>query len=310
LPRCAGQDKRDQNRNKGNILPRIAYVNGRYDALALAGVSVEDRGFQFADGVYEVIAVMNGVQLDAAAHHQRLGYSLDALAIDWPCTPAVLPMLISEILRRNRVSEGLVYVQITRGVASRDHPFPPAGTPSSLIITAKPYDFSKRAAQARLGASVITVPDIRWGRCDIKSIGLLPNVLAKEQAKRAGAMEAVFIDGHGMVTEGGSTNMWMIDKAGALITKPLGAEILPGIARHSLMRVAKKADFKIVERAFSKAELLAAREAFFTSTTAPYMPIVQVDGEAIGGGEVGEVSHKLLDVVWREIKRQTGFVTK
>jgi D-alanine transaminase len=289
-------------------LPRIAYVNGRYEALAQAGVSIEDRGYQFADGVYEVIAVMNGNQLDGAAHHQRLDYSLRALDINWPCTPAVLPILINEVLRRNRVTEGLVYVQVTRGVAPRDHFFPPAGTPSSLIITAKPYDFSKRAAQARQGASVITVPDIRWGRCDIKSISLLPNVLAKEQARRAGAMEAVFIDDHGMVTEGGSTNMWMVDKKGVLITKALGPEILPGIARHSLMRAAQKAGFKIEERSFSKAEFLNAREAFYTSTTAPCMPIVQVDGEAIGSSNVGDICHKLLDLTWREIKRKTGFV--
>jgi D-alanine transaminase len=291
-----------------SILPRIAYVNGRYEALAVAGVSIEDRGFQFADGVYEVIAVLNGVQLDAAAHLARLDYSLDALAMDRPCTPAVLPILIAQVLRQNRVTEGLVYLQITRGAAPRDHFFPPAGTPSSLIITAKPYDFSKRAAQARDGAKVITVPDIRWSRCDIKSISLLPNVLAKEQAKRAGAIEAVFIDDQGMVTEGGSTNMWMVDKKGTLITKALGSEILPGIARHALLRAAKKAGFKIVERSFSKAELLNAREAFFTSTTAPCMPIVQVDGEAIGSGNVGDICHKLLDLTWREIKRQTGFV--
>ncbi len=289
-------------------MPRIAYVNGRYVALAQGAVSIEDRGFQFADGVYEVIAVMNGQQLDASGHLLRLDRSLAALEMDWPCTPRVLPLLINEVLRRNRVSEGLVYLQITRGVAARDHPFPPPGTPATLVISAKPYDFSKRAGAARQGASVITVPDIRWGRCDIKTIALLPNVLAKEQAKRTGAMEAVFVDTHGMITEGGSTNIWMVDKTGALMTKPLGPEILPGIARQTLMRVAKKAGFKIVERAFSKHQLLGAHEAFFTSTTAPCMPIVQVDGDAIGKGAVGAVSHKLLDLVWREIKRQTGFV--
>ncbi len=289
-------------------LPRIAYVNGRYVALAQAGVSIEDRGFQFADGVYEVIAVLNGAMLDAHGHLLRLADSLAALEMVSPCTPRVLPILIAEVLRRNRVSEGLVYLQITRGVATRDHLFPPPGTPTTLVITAKPYDFTKRASMARQGTAVITVPDIRWGRCNIKTIALLPNVLAKEQAKRAGATEAVFIDASGMVTEGGSTNMWMVDKAGALVTRPLGPEILPGIARQTLMRVAKKAGFKIVERAFSKHQLLGAREAFYTSTTAPCLPIVQVDGEAIGTGTVGATSHKLLDLVWREIKRQTGFV--
>jgi D-alanine transaminase len=290
------------------ILARIAYVNGRYIALAQAAVSIEDRGFQFADGVYEVIAVMNDVQLDASDHLLRLARSLAALEMDWPCTPRALPLLISQVLRRNRVSEGLVYLQVTRGVAARDHPFPPPGTPATLVVTAKPYDFSKRASVARQGASVVTVPDIRWGRCDIKTIALLPNVLAKEQAKQAGAMEAVFVDTHGMITEGGSTNMWMVDKSGALITRPLGPEILPGIARNTLLRVAKNAGLKIIERTFSKRQLLESREAFFTSTTAPCMPIVRVDGENIGTGVVGATSHKLLDLVWAEIKRQTGFV--
>jgi D-alanine transaminase len=307
LRALARQDKPEQSKSKEQDVSRIAYVNGRYEALSRAGVSIDDRGLQFADGVYEVIAVLNGVQLDEAAHHRRLQQSLAALELNWPCTPRVLPRLIAEVIKRNRVRDGLVYVQITRGVAPRDHPFPPAGTPSTLIITAKPYDFSKRASAARQGADVITMPDIRWRRCDIKSISLLPNVLAKEQARRSGAMEAVFVDDAGMVTEGGSTNMWMVDHGGALITRPLGPEILSGIARETLMRVARKSGIKIVERRFSVAEMRSAHEAFFTSTTAPCMPIVRVDDKSIGNGVVGSVCLALLDLLWHEIKRQTGF---
>jgi D-alanine transaminase len=288
-------------------MPQIAYVNGRYERLDRAGVSIQDRGYQFADGVYEVIAVLNGRQLDAHAHLQRLARSLGELEIMPPCSPKVLTFLFGEVLRRNRVHEGLLYLQITRGVAPRDHPFPPPGTSPSLVITAKPYDFAARMTSARTGARVISMDDMRWRRCDIKSISLLPNVLAKEQAKRAGAMEAVFVDDQGNVTEGGSTNMWMVDKNGVLITRPLGPDILPGIARETLLRVARKAKISIKERSFSLAEMKRAREAFFTSTTAPCMPIVQVDEASIGNGEVGSVCTQLLGLLAREIKRQTGY---
>jgi D-alanine transaminase len=289
-------------------LPRIAYVNGRYEPMHRAGVSIEDRGFQFADGVYEVIAVLGGVQLESAAHLKRLDRSLAALELAWPCAPRVLLLLMAEVLRRNRVHDGLLYLQITRGTAPRDHPFPPPGTASTLVITAKPYDFAARQRTAQRGAGVISMPDIRWKRCDIKSISLLPNVLAKEAAKQAGAMEAVFVDASGKVTEGGSTNMWMVDKNGALVTRPLGQDILPGIARETLMRVARKAGLIIIERAFTLVEMKAAREAFFTSTTAPCMPIVRIDDKILGNGAVGSVCERLLDLIAREIKRQTGAI--
>jgi D-alanine transaminase len=301
-----GCDRANIYQTQERILPRIAYVNGRYEPMHRAGVSIDDRGFVFADGVYEVIAVLGGVPLDGTAHMKRLARSLAALALDWPCSKRVLQMLITQVLKRNRVSDGLVYLQITRGVAPRDHPFPPPGTPTTLIITAKPYDFAARMAAARRGASVISTPDLRWRRCDIKSISLLPNVLAKQAAKQAGAMEAVFVDESGMVTEGGSTNMWMVRKDGAILTRPLGPEILPGIARETLLRVAKKAGFTIIERAFSLRDMQAAREAFFTSTTAPCMPIVRVDDMAIGNSVVGSVCEQLLALLAREIKRQTG----
>ncbi len=288
-------------------MPKVAYVNGRYEPITQAGVSIEDRGFQFADGVYEVIAVLRGVQLDGAAHHRRLQRSLGALEIAAPVAPHVLPLLIAEVLKRNHVREGLVYLQITRGVAPRDHPFPPAGTAPSLIISAKPYDFNARAALAQHGVAAISLPDIRWQRCDIKSISLLPNVLAKQAAKVAGAAEAVFVNSAGEVTEGGSTNMWMVDKKGALITRPLGQDILPGIARETLRRAAQKARLKVIERGFSLAEMKAAPEAFFTSTTSPCMPIIRLDGARMGAGSVGPVCTELLDHVWQEIRRQTGF---
>ena len=288
-------------------MPRIAYVNGRYEPLARAGVSIEDRGFQFADSVYEVIAVLAGQMLDEAAHYKRLARSCAELAMAMPMSASALALVLRQLLRRNRVESGLLYVQVTRGVAPRDHAFPDPPVPSTLVATARPYDFAARAALGLKGVKATSVADIRWQRRDIKTTALLANVLAKQQAKQAGAGEAVFVDQAGHVSEGGSTNMFMVDAKGRIITHPLGSLILPGIAREALLRIAAKAQIKVIERAFTLDEMKAAPEAFFTSTTAPIMPITQVDGAAIGKAVPGPVATRLHELLWRDICRQTGF---
>ncbi len=285
---------------------QIAYVNGSYAPIAAQSVSIEDRGFQFADGVYEVVAVFGGQMLDMDAHLTRLARSCRELELPMPMSPRALVSIMQEILRRNRISEGILYQQITRGAARRDHPFPKPGTVPTLVMTARPFDFAGKAQLTRAGVGVHVCPDIRWGRCDIKTIGLLPNVLAKQAAKISGAYEALFVDGD-TVTEGGSTNMWMVDDKGTVITHPSSTDILPGIMRETLMRVAATAQIKIIERKFTLAEFMLAREAFLTSTTAPCLPISNVDGAAMSNGTPGPITLRLARLMWAEIERQTNY---
>lgn len=275
-------------------MPRIAYVNGRYVAHAEAAVHIEDRGYQFADGVYEVCEVARGYIVDLTRHLDRLGRSLSELQIAWPITRRILPIVIGEVVRRNRVTNGLVYMQVTRGVATRDFLFP-ADTKSSLVITAKKVDPAANAGRAESGIKVITVPETRWDRVDIKTVGLLPNVLAKEKARAAGAQEAWFVDTDGNVKEGGSSNAWIVTKAGALVTRPAEHGILRGITRTTLFDVARKLGLTIEERAFSVAEAKTAREAFISSATTIAMPVVAIDGEPIANGHPGSVVHSLRE---------------
>lgn len=274
-------------------MPRIAYVNGRYVAHADAAVHIEDRGYQFADGVYEVCEVARGFIVDMPRHLGRLGRSLSELSIDWPVSRGVLPLLIREVVRRNHVTTGLVYIQVTRGVASRDFLFPPAGTPSSLVITARKADPTAQARRAEAGIRIITVPENRWDRVDIKSVGLLPNVLAKQKAKESGAQEAWFVDDDGMVTEGGSSNAWIITMDGVLVTRPAEHGILRGITRTTLFDVATKLGLKVEERHFSVAEAKAAREAFISSATTIAMPVVSIDGDPVANGHAGSMTLSL-----------------
>jgi D-alanine transaminase len=297
---------RDLSPPQERNMTQTAYVNGRYMPASVAAVSIEDRAFQFADGVYEVIAVLNGQMLDLPGHLLRLARSCAAISIPAPMSDRALVIVLGEMIRRNRLREGILYVQVTRGVAPRDHPFPKPGTPLTLVITARPMNMVAKARLVRSGVQVSVQPDNRWGRCDIKSVGLLPNVLAKQAAKVAGAFEALFVDGD-TVTEGGSTNMWIVDNKGRVITHPAGPEILTGIMREMLMRVAATAQIKVVERKIKLAEFKTAPEAFLTSTTAPCLPIVRVDGKKIGNGKPGPVSLKLAQLMWAEIARQTGF---
>lgn len=274
-------------------MSRIAYVNGRYVPHALAAVHIEDRGYQLADGVYEVCEVRGGRLVDERRHLERLKRSLGELRIAWPLHPSALAVVMREVIRRNRVDEGIVYLQVTRGVAPRDHAFPPAGVRPSLVVTARAMPMAPRQKRAEEGVAVVTAADNRWGRVDIKSVALLPNVLAKQAGREAGAFETWFVDKDGMVTEGTSTNAWMVSADGALVTRPADHGILWGITRAVLLDLVRQEGLRLEERAFSVAEALAAREAFLTSTTSAVTPVVRLDGKAIGSGKPGPVARRL-----------------
>ncbi|RVG45415.1 D-amino-acid transaminase [Sinorhizobium meliloti] len=276
-------------------MPRIAYVNGTYVRHAEAAIHVEDRGYQFADGVYEVCEVRHGFIIDLTRHLDRLGRSLGELRIGWPMSRAALIHVIREVLRRNRVRNGLFYLQVTRGVARRDHVFPDADTPPSIVVTAKRTDPGAIGRKNAEGISAITVPENRWDRVDIKSVGLLPNVLARQQAKEAGAQEAIFVDVDGMVKEGAATNVWIVDREGTLRTRPAESGILRGVTRTTLMDVAKPLGLAIEETAFSVEEMLAAREVFITAATSICFPVVSVDGKTIGNGHPGSIAQNIRE---------------
>ncbi|MEQ9329608.1 MAG: D-amino-acid transaminase, partial [Rhodospirillales bacterium] len=220
-------------------MSRIAYVNGRYVPHGEASVHIEDRGYQFADGVYEVVAVRDGEFCDKQGHLDRLDRSLAELRIRPPVGRAALEVILREVARRNGVRNGLVYMQVTRGVYPRNHPFPPETVKSALVVTAK-RSVAQDPVKTANGIAVISVPDQRWARCDIKSVGLLANVLAKQQAREAGAYEAWQIDRDGFVTEGSSTNAWIVTRDNELVTRPATNDILRGITRETLLRVARK----------------------------------------------------------------------
>jgi D-alanine transaminase len=276
-------------------MPRIAYVNGAYVRHAEAAVHVEDRGYQFADGVYEVCAVRHGFIIDLGRHLDRLDRSLSELRMGWPMSRAALIQVIREVLRRNRVRNGLFYLQVTRGVARRDHVFPAKDTPPTIVVTAKRTDAAAIARKNAEGISAITLPENRWDRVDIKTVGLLPNVLARQKAKEQGAQEAIFVDAEGMVKEGAATNVWIVDGDGTLRTRPAEHGILRGITRATLMDVAKPLGLKIEEKAFSVEEMLAAREVFITAATSICFPVVSVDGKTIGNGQPGSIAQNIRD---------------
>ena len=274
-------------------MPKIAYVNGRFVRHADAAVHIEDRGYQFADGVYEVWAVFGGRLADPEGHFRRLTRSLGELRISPPMGEGALKLVLREVLRRNRISDGLLYLQITRGVAPRDHPFPDPVPLPAIVITAKRVDLAAAEKRANAGVAVVTQPETRWARCDIKTISLLPNVLAKQTAKEAGAVETWFVDEMGLVTEGASSNAWIIDAAGALRTRSTQANILRGVTRESLFVLAGEAGLQIDERPFTVAEAKAAREAFITGAGTLVMPVVRLDGAIIGDGTPGPVAKRL-----------------
>jgi len=274
-------------------MSRIAYVNGRYLPRTRAMVSVEDRGYQFADGVYEVCEVRGGRLVDERRHMTRLDRSLSELRIARPMSAAALAVVMRETVRRNRVRDGIVYLQITRGVARRDFPFPAADTKPSMVVTAHGNDLARFEQVAEEGIAVVTVPDIRWQRVDIKSVALLPNVLAKQTARDQGAREAWLVDAKGRVTEGASSNAWIVSRDGKLITHPLGRDILGGITRSVVIDVLKAQGLAFEERAFSVDEAYAAREAFITSASQIVLPVVSIDGKPVGNGAPGLIAMAL-----------------
>ena len=274
-------------------MSRIAYVNGRYLPHSQAMVHIEDRGYQFADGVYEVCIVRGGVLIDETRHSRRLMRSLGELDIRQPVHPSALAVILREVIRRNRIEDGVVYLQVTRGVAPRNHPFPIPAVRPSLVVTARPADAAAGDKAAEEGIAVITTPDIRWQRVDIKTVGLLANVLAKQKAKIAGAVEAWFVDGDGYVTEGSSTNAWIITETGTLVTHAIDNSILRGVTRDVVLDLLATEGLYVEERRFTVEEALAAREAFVTSAGNLIMPVVRIDGRDIGTGKPGETALKL-----------------
>ena len=271
----------------------IAYVNGAYGPLADAHVSILDRGFQFADSIYEVWAVRGGRLFDADAHMARLRRSLRELRIDFAMKDAALYAVLRETQRRNRVSDGIVYVQISRGAAPRDHVFPAPHVRATLIVTAKNLDRTAIAKRAAHGVKIITVPETRWARCDIKSVNLLPNVLARQQARERGAFEAWFVADDGFVTEGSSSNAFIVDAQGAIRTSALSNQILHGVTRAALIEIARERQMRIVEKGFTVEEAKAAREAFISAASNPAVPVVAIDDVPVGEGRPGPVAQAL-----------------
>ncbi|MGH6673631.1 MAG: D-amino-acid transaminase [Xanthobacteraceae bacterium] len=271
-------------------MSRIAYVNGRYVPFGDAKVHVEDRGYQFADAVYEVCEVRTGCLIDERRHLDRLERSLDAIRIRMPMTRAALGIVLREVVARNRIGYGLVYLQIGRGVARRDPAFPATGLKPSLVVTARPLNAKRTESLAAIGISVVSVTDNRWGRVDIKTVGLLPNVLARQAAIDRGAREAWFIDHGGMITEGASVNAWIVTRDGKLVTRHADHAILRGVTRTVLLDVIKGQGLTVEERPFSLDEAHAAREAFVTSATQILMPVVRIDGHVVGDGKPGPVA--------------------
>ena len=272
-------------------MSRIAYVAGQYLPHRQAAVHIEDRGYQFGDGVYEVIAVMDGCLVDEERHLRRLNRSLTELRINPPMCNAALKIVMREVLRRNGVDNGIVYLQVTRGVAPREHAFPKSARPVLVITSRRARPADPRLGRA--GIAVITIPDIRWRRCDIKSIALLPNVLGKQQAREAGAYEAWQVDRKGYITEGTSTNAWIVTEDGAVVTRAADHAILNGVTRLAVLDIIHREGYRLVERPFSVAEAKAAREAFLTSTTADLLPVVRLDGAPVADGKPGPLSRKL-----------------
>jgi D-alanine transaminase len=272
-------------------MSRIAYVAGQYVPHRQAAVHIEDRGFQFADGVYEVIAVVAGHLVDEVLHLARLRRSLAELRIAPPLAEAALRIVIRETLRRNGVDTGIVYLQITRGAAPREHAFPKSAKPT-LVVTAR----RSRRPDPRLGddgIAVITIPDIRWQRCDIKSVALIANVLGKQAAREKGAYEAWQVDGAGQVTEGTSTNAWIVTADGTVVTRAADTAILSGVTRLAIFDIIRREGYRLDERPFTVTEAKAAQEAFLTSTTADLLPVVRIDGSPVGEGEPGPLALKL-----------------
>ncbi len=276
-------------------MSRIAYVNGRYRDLRDACVNVEDRGYQFADGVYEVCEVRGAMLVDFPRHMARLQRSLRELQIAEPMPITALAIIMREVVRRNRVTYGIVYLQVTRGVARRDHAFPPNSVKPSVVVTARALDYEKKQQTAATGIKVITLAENRWPRVDIKSVSLLPNVLAKQEAREKGAYEAWYVDSDGFITEGASSNAWIVTKDGRAITRSVDRGVLAGITRAVLVEVMGALQIRLEERPFTPAEAREAAEVFVTSASQIVMPVVAIDGQVVGNGQPGGITRQLRE---------------
>jgi D-alanine transaminase len=271
-------------------MSRTVYVNGDYVPEEDAKISVFDRGFLFADAVYEVSSVIDGKLVDNAAHLARLDRSLRELEIAWPCSRQELTAIQKELISRNALSEGVVYLQVSRGAADRDFAYPTDATPSLVMFTQEKSVVDPPAAQT--GISVITVPDIRWGRRDIKTVQLLAPSMAKQAALNAGAKDAWMVE-NGYVTEGSSNNAFIVTLDGRIVTRQLSSEILHGITRRAVLELAKQENLTVEERAFTPGEAYEAAEAFITSASSFVMGVVQIDDRVLGNGVPGPITEKL-----------------
>lgn len=286
-------------------MPRFAYVNGRYLPHDKAAVHIEDRGYQLADGVYEAIACIHGHLADERGHLDRLERSLSELQIDMPVPRATLHMIIKELLRKNRLKNANVYIQITRGLAKRDFPFPANTVRPSLVLTTWPFRFDDNP-RIKDGIAVYSVPDIRWKRRDIKSLCLLPQVLAKQSAVEKGGYEAWMVDDDGYVTEGASSNAWIIDKKGTLVTRPVSNDILQGVTRTAIERLCEKLSIPVKEKLFTIKDAQNAAGAFTSSAVALVMPVVKIDDVSIGDGKPHPVAKKIYEEYRNYVKGLHG----
>jgi len=272
---------------------RVAYVNGRYLPHGQAGVHIEDRALQLGDGIYEVFNVLDGVLLDEEGHLDRLERSLRELGMPMPISRAALKFVTREMIAKNRMPTGFIYLQVTRGAVKRDHVPPVDGPRPTLIITMRTQDAAGLKQRLEKGIAVSTQADIRWGRCDIKTVQLLPNLMAKQAAKKAGAFEAWLVDKDGYITEGASTTAWIVDQNGVLITRDLSNAILPGVTRKVMLEAAAEAQIKVQERKFTVAEAQAAKEALLSSATGAAVPVVTIDGKSVGDGRPGPLTERI-----------------
>jgi D-alanine transaminase len=284
-------------------LDSIAYVNGSFVPLSEAKISILDRGFLFADGIYEVSAVLDGKLVDNASHLARLERSVGEIALKLPESVDRIIEIQKELVARNKLENGLVYIEVTRGAdKGRDFAFPKGVTPTMIMFTS--VKDIVNADSAKKGISVITVPDIRWSRRDIKSVALLAQVLAKQAAAEAGAGEAWMIE-DGKVTEGGSSSAFILTQDDVIVTRQNGSEILPGCTRKAVVKLAEERQLRVEERAFSVDEALKAKEAFITSASLFVQPVVSIDGKTVAGGKPGPMATRLREI-YIDFAKATG----
>lgn len=279
---------------------RIAYVNGRYLPHGQASVHIEDRGLQLGDSIYEVTNVLAGRAIDQEGHLDRLERSLKEIGMAMPMGRAALKIVMAEMIARNKIQNGILYFQVTRGAARRDHVPPGGGLRPSLIMTMRTQDMAALQARMEKGVAVVTEPDQRWARRDIKTVQLLPNLLAKQAARAKGAFEAWLVDEAGFITEGTATNAWIVDAGGDVVTRDLSRAILPGVTRRIILEAIQEAGLKVVERKFTAADAKQAREAFLSSATGAAVPVVAIDGSAIGDGAPGALTRRIRELYARK----------